>query len=198
MKITSVLSVGIVALVLGACGSISPTLREAIEQEKIAEQRVEKYIDTMPKWYKSPPNSNNLVAFTVGTATSTNLSMSRNKAVLDAQSQLADQIGAVVSSMSKDYNRDSGVGVTTALQDTEIVTKKVVAEVEVSGYRVENIEIIPEGKYFRVYVLLAYPIGESNTIRTMREAQRAMKNLPAQKEKAFQELDKNIGSTTAQ
>ena len=196
MNAIKAVSIGVAALMVGACGSISsPTLKEAIEHEKLSEQRIEKHIDNMPKWFKSPPNSNNLVAFTVGTGTATNLSMSRHKAVLDAQSQLADQIGAVVSSMSKDYGRDSGVGFTTTFQDTEVVTKKVVAEVEVSGYRIENIEIIPEGKYFRVYVLLAYPIGESNTIRLMRENQRAMKSLPAQKEKAFQELDKNISNT---
>lgn len=188
MKV-KMIAIACLAATLAACSSTPNVVKEAREAERVAAKQVEKAIDRAPSWYLRPPETTREVVFVTGTSTSNNMSMSRNKAVLDAQAQLGDQLNALVSGMTKQYLRDAGVNITSTIEDTEMITRKLIAEANVAGYRVEKIEVYPEGRYFRTYVMLAYPIGETNTIRAQQEQARMLKALPEQKAKAFDELD---------
>lgn len=188
MKI-KLITIACLAAALAACSTTPNVVKEAREAERIAAKQVEKAIARAPDWYVQPPETTKEVVFVTGTSSSNNMSMSRNKAILDAQSQLADQLNALVSGMTKQYVRDAGVNTTSTVEDTEMLTRKLVAEANVAGYRVEKIEVYPEGRYFRTYVMLAYPIGETNTIRAQQEQAQMLRALPEQKAKAFDELD---------
>lgn len=188
MKV-KLIAIAVLAATLAACSTTPNVVKEAREAERIAAKQVEKAIDRSPSWYLEPPETTREVVFVTGTSTSNNMSMSRNKAILDAQAQLADQLNALVSGMTKQYMRDAGVNTTSTVEDTEMLTRKLIAEANVAGYRVEKIEVYPEGRYFRTYVMLAYPIGETNTIRAQQEQAQMLRALPEQKAKAFDELD---------
>lgn len=186
---TKLIAIAVLSATLAACSTTPNVVKEAREAERIAAKQVEKAIDRSPSWYLKPPETTREVVFVTGTSTSNNMSMSRNKAILDAQAQLADQLNALVSGMTKQYMRDAGVNTTATVEDTEMLTRKLIAEANVAGYRVEKIEVYPEGRFFRTYVMLAYPIGETNTIRAQQEQAKMLKALPEQKQKAFDELD---------
>lgn len=188
----SVFIVAVVALFAVGCSSTPNVVKEAQRAEKAAAKQVRTVISDIPKWYLSPPDSTAQVVFVTGTSSSTNLAMSRDKAILDAQRRLGDQLEGLVSSMTKSYIRDFGTDQTVTVEDTEQVTRKLVAEANVAGYRVENIKVQQEGRHFRTYVMLAYPIGETNTIRAMQERRQMMRNLPAQRQEAFNELDQHV------
>lgn len=195
---TTIIVAALAALALGACSTTPNVVKEAERAERAAAKRVEQVIDQSPGWYLSPPESTSKVVFTTGTAASTNLGMSRDKAILNAQSQLADQLNALVSGMTKQYNRDTGVDTTVNIEDTEQVIRKLTAEANVAGYRVEKIEVFPEGRHYRTYVMLAYPIGETNTIRQQQEQAKMLRALPQQKAKSFDELDRLIEKSNQQ
>lgn len=186
---TKLIVIAFISATVAACSSTPNVVKEAREAERTATKQVEKAIDQSPSWYIQPPETTREVVFVTGTSTSNNMSMSRNKAILDAQAQLADQLNALVSGMTKQYMRDAGVNTTSTVEDTEVLTRKLVAEANVAGYRVEKIEVYPEGRYFRTYVMLAYPIGATNTIRSQQEQAQMLRALPEQKAKAFDELD---------
>ena len=188
MKV-KMIAIACLAAALAACSTTPNVVKEAREAERAAAKQVEKAIARAPDWYVQPPETTKEVVFVTGTSSSNNMSMSRNKAILDAQSQLADQLNALVSGMTKQYVRDAGVNTTSTIEDTEMLTRKLTAEANVAGYRVEKIEVYPEGRYFRTYVMLAYPIGETNTIRAQQEQAQMLQALPEQKAKAFDELD---------
>ena len=194
MKV-NVLVLACSALVLGACSSTPDAVRDAQRVEKAAAKRVERTINQTPGWYLRPERSTSEVVFTTGTALSSNLSMSRSKALLNAQGALGDQLNAVMSSMTKQYMRDTGVDTTVTIEDTEQVMRKLTNAANVAGYRVEKEEVYPDGRYFRTYVMLSYPIGAANTIRQQQEHARMMQNMPEQKAKAYDELDQLIQNT---
>lgn len=188
MKI-KLITIACLAAALAACSTTPNVVKEAREAERAAAKQVEKAIAQAPGWYVQPPETTKEVVFVTGTSSSNNMSMSRSKAILDAQSQLADQLNALVSGMTKQYMRDAGVDTTSTVEDTEMLTRKLVAEANVAGYRVEKIEVYPDGRHFRTYVMLAYPIGATNTIRSQQEQAQMLRALPEQKAKAFDELD---------
>ena len=63
-------------------------------------------------------------------------------------------------------------------------------EVNVAGYSVKEMEIKPHQTFFRVYVLLMYPMGDSNEILTLQRQRRAFSSKKNSAEEGYKELDK--------
>lgn len=113
----------------------------------------------IPAWYIQTPDSTTEAVYVSGTAISRDLSMSHHKAKLDAETHLANKIAGEIRTMTKDYKRDVG---DQFVQSTEIVSNKIAADVLLVGGIVVNHQIIAEGGGFRTYVLLKFPLGNSN------------------------------------
>ena len=79
---------------------------------------------------------------------------------------LADRIGGELSSQIKEFVIESGDMYNNDLVtlDVERVTKNVMARINVAGYVPHEMEVYPLGTMYRVYSLLAYPIGAKNDI----------------------------------
>jgi hypothetical protein len=107
-------------------------------------------MSNVPDWYITPPPAPAGYVYAAGTAISRDLSMSKAKAQLDAEIQLAHRIAAEVSTMMKDYRRDAG---DDFAQVTEMVTNKTAARVKMAA-KPDRTIIIVEGGGFRTYVLL--------------------------------------------
>ena len=127
-----------------------------------------------------------------GTGVSGDLMLAKDKAILDVEKQLANKISAKVSSLVKQYIREVGASNSPlTIEDTEMVTKKMVKEANVAGYIDQDLVVIREGRNFRVYMLAKYPI-EANTLRAISQAEDLIDRFDGDRDKAFEELDNDI------
>lgn len=162
------LSIALTAAFLGACAS-KPT--EPVQQTPVVapvvEPPVRNYEPAMlppeapvkiPTWYVSPPVMTTQSIFTAGTATSTSLSMATQKAIMDADTKLAFQMESSIKAMLKAYNVDSATG---SIEHTELVAKKMAAIV-INGHAQSDMQVTQDGRKFRVFVLMRYPLAGVN------------------------------------
>lgn len=189
IKLISILSI---AAFMSACSTTSTLEKRAELDEKKAVERVEKTVSKAPKWYIESPTNTDKVVYIAGTGSSRSLTLARDKALLDAEKQLANQIDAMVSSRMKQYIREVGVNSPLTLEDNEQVVKKLVVEANIAGYAINKTELQSEGKDYRFYVLLEYQVGEGNVLRAISQTNKLITKFKGDKEKAFKELDKEI------
>lgn len=114
----------------------------------------------VPDWFIQQPQSTEQSIFTAGTATSTDLSMAVHKAQLDADAKLAFQMKSRVDAMLKSYRADSA---TSGAENTEMLARKL-TRVTITGHHKVDSQITQEGRMFRVFVLMRYPLGEANKL----------------------------------
>ena len=126
----------------------------------------------LPSWYIKPPASTDDYIWFAGTGYSSDLAMSREKAVLDSQMKLADTINGAMNAMVKQQKSDNAGSVVT--DKTSITVKKIIANTVMTGYRIEDSRVLCENRNYRTFVLVRYPIGDANRLlkdRLQRESQ---------------------------
>ncbi len=184
-------------LLLAACSSPKPGSPEAVqkqeaEQQKAAVKNVENAISKTPTWYTQPPQDANAI-FTTGTEASPDMQMAMDMAVLSAKRNLAFQLGARTSAMMKDFAGQTGTaGDAEVSREIDRVTKSVAADINVAGFIREKSEIIAEGKNYRAFALIRYPIGESNKIVADQIKRSKVLDTRLRASKAFQDLEQEI------
>jgi len=184
-------------LLLAACSSPKPGSPEAVqkqeaEQQKAAVKNVENAISKTPTWYVQPPQDANAI-FTTGTEASPDMQMAMDMAVLSAKRNLAFQLGARTSAMMKDFAGQTGTaGDAEVSREIDRVTKSVAADINVAGFIREKSELIAEGKNYRAFALIRYPIGESNKIVADQIKRSKVLDTRLRASKAFQDLEQEI------
>lgn len=116
----------------------------------------------IPSWYIKAPASTDEYIFITGTGISTDLSMSRTKAMLDAQYQLADKINGMVDAVVRQSRQDSGA--TMNGDSTSSYIRKTISQTPISGHHLEDTRIMAENKAYRTFVLVRYPLGDANKL----------------------------------
>ena len=116
----------------------------------------------LPNWYIKPPGASENYVWITGTGFSNDLAMSRKKAMMDSQIQLADKINGVVSAMIKQNMRDEAGSAT--LERTSSIARKIIIDTAITGHMLEDTKVIPENRGYRTFVLVRYPLGDSNRI----------------------------------
>jgi len=172
------------------------TPEAAAKQEKdMREQAVKTAISTVvesPKWYTQPPVDATAI-FATGTANSSDLQMSMDRAVLAAKRELANQLNARLSSKMKEFVSEVGGANDAQLnREVEIATQNVVTDVNLAGFKREDSRIISQGSQYRAYVLLRYPLGDANRILLNQVKKNAQIESKVRASKAFQDLEKEI------
>ena len=155
------------ASLLAACQTASPGSPEAkalaiqkVEEKKV--EAVEQTVSDLPSWCQSVP-STDLALYACGAGNSGNMNMARTRATLDAKRQLADMIDSQISSRMEDFLQSIGTGANEQVrQQSEIVTKNVTVEAQLTGYKQKEAETQNIGSKYQHYVLLEYPIGKAN------------------------------------
>jgi uncharacterized protein YceK len=139
----------------------SPTPAVVKDQTMPAQGKVENSatID-IPAWYIKAPASTEDYVYLTGTGISSDLSMSRSKALLDAQVQLADKINGMINALIKQNKRDDAGNVNT--DRTTQTVKKVIIDTAITGYHLEDSKVMSENRGYRTFVLVRYPIGDAN------------------------------------
>lgn len=184
-----------VSFLIGGCSSTSPGSPAAFleKQEARLEARkemVEETIDDLPSWFVELPKEDGAI-HSVGSGTSPDLQFAIDKSILHAKRMLADRIEGRLSSQVKEYLTETGRELApVAVTDTERVTKNIMREVNVAGYSLKEMEIRPHKTFFRVYVLLMYPVGEANELLELQRQRATALNSRQQAEEGYKELDK--------
>lgn len=167
------LTIALICALTAGCSSTS--LRKAEEQATIpsptpavtkditiaAEGRVPKAMTIdIPSWYIKAPESTDEYVFVTGTGISTNLSMSRAKAMMDAQGQLASKINGVIDGAIRQSQKDEAGDVSEDY--TSQVLRKRIVETSIAGHHLEDSRVVAENKSYRTFVLVRYPVGKAN------------------------------------
>ena len=197
----NLIMIGVMSSVLAACSSTknvavmdSPPPHSGVDKEvyeykaKLANQQVKK----MPDWYTKIPEDEEAI-YAVGTAVSPDLQLSNDIAILLAKRTLADRINGELRSQTKSFVSKIGTDANASvLNEIETVTKNLIADVDVAGYRVKESDVVVNGTQYRVYVLLEYSSAEATKIlmnRLKREKQLLSKISALN---AFKELDEQV------
>ena len=171
----------VTAMGLVGCNSTPPTN----EVEHVAYA-----IDNAPDWFAEPNESKDGVLFVTGTAKSTDMALARDKALLHAHSQLADQIHALVSSLTNKQTVETNSEVT--IENIDQIVKKVVAEANMAGYKVVETELHPEGKYYRFYAMISFPVEQTLLLSKQTQKRKVTEAAKARLNKQINDLDNEI------
>ncbi len=198
--IKNVIMVGAMGAFLGACantGNIDsaskPTpfaVKKAYEHTaKVVQEQVEQ----VPDWFTKMPNNKEAI-YSVGTALSPELQLSKDIAILSAKTILADRINGRLNSVTKSFMTKVGSSDLDASVINEIstATKNIVADVDVAGYSVKESKIVSNGMQYRVYVLLEYSDEEAQKILLNRLKKDKMLMSKIKANEAFKELDADV------
>jgi len=168
----------------------SPTPAVVKDQPIAAAGKVESptTID-LPNWYIKPPASTDEYIFFSGTGYSSDLSMSREKALLDSQMKLADTLNGAMNAMIKQQKSDSTGSVIS--DKTSITVKKVIANTVMTGYMIEDTKILSENRNYRTFILVRYPIGDANRLLKAQLQQKQSTNSSSD-DSLQKELDKEV------
>ena len=145
----------------------------------------QRVISPAPEWFVRLPEDTADMMFAAGTATSVDEQMAYNKARMFAEQKLIETMTARVRSLTKSYRADSG----DALNERFEQTIQKTANGELIGAQRVDSRATHDGRYYKVYVLIRYPLGESNVLRKERNQTQARKESELRSGRAHQELD---------
>ena len=189
-------------LALGACSNTNvetaskapPSVTEIASYEYKANV-VQDNVDVLPEWFTEMPEDDKAI-YAVGTAITPDLQLSVDIAVMNAKSTLADRINGRVSSQAKTFISKIGSDETdtSILSEVEKVTKNLVADVDVAGYKVMEQKIVSSGTQYRSFVLLEYSDVEAQKIllNRLRKDRLLLNKISATN--AYKELDDAVNA----
>ena len=189
-------------LALGACSNTNvetaskapPSVTDIASYEYKANV-VQDNVDVLPEWFTEMPEDDKAI-YAVGTAITPDLQLSVDIAVMNAKSTLADRINGRMSSQAKTFISKIGSDETdtSILSEVEKVTKNLVADVDVAGYKVAEQKIVSSGTQYRSFVLLEYSDVEAQKIllNRLRKDRLLLNKISATN--AYKELDDAVNA----
>ena len=150
----------------------------------------------IPDWYVELEEAEGSI-FSTGTGAAPDIQLSVDIAILNAKTVLADRLNGKLSSMTKSFmskvgqsNRDIGV-----IEELEKTARNLIAEVDVSGYKVSKMEVNPVGTQFRTFVQLEYNEETAEKILMQKLMKERNKLSKYRSKEAFEELDEKVDET---
>jgi hypothetical protein len=190
------LSVVAVAVGITACASAqkvepvsvapAPVVAPAPHPYALPAQPVRQVVQA-PSWFVKLPEDTADMMFAAGTATSVDEQMAYTKARMFAEQKLVEQMTASVRSLVKSHRTDTGDALIERFENT--VQKSSNGEL-IGAQRVDS-QVTHDGRVYKVYVLIRYPLGENNILRREREAVKARKESELRAARAHQDLERN-------
>ena len=198
-----ILCLSIVSL-LGACSSLKiedKTADTCLNKElnvvgsgadsDACKKLVKKTAGVVPEWMKKLPESDTAF-YSAGTAVSRDMQLSIDKSTLNAKRTLADRIDGEMSAQIKTFVIEAGEGSGILTTDAEQVTKNVIAKINVAGYNVAEVDVRPQGTFYRTFVLIEYPIGPANDILVEQIRRNNLLYAKIRASKSFEELEESV------
>jgi len=187
-------------LALGACSntnvdtaSLAPPTVADVASYEYKSNVVKDNVDVIPKWFTEMPSDDKAI-YAVGTSVTPDLQLSVDMATMSAKTTLADRINGRVSSQAKSFISKIGSDETdtAVLSEVEKVTKNLIADVDVAGYKVSESKIVSSGTQYRAFILLEYSDIEAQKILHNRLRKDRMLLSKISATNAYQELDSAV------
>ena len=187
-------------LALGACSntnvdtaSIAPPTVADVASYEYKANVVKDNVDVIPEWFTEMPSDDKAI-YAVGTSVTPDLQLSVDMATMSAKTTLADRINGRVSSQAKSFISKIGSDETdtAVLSEVEKVTKNLIADVDVAGYKVSESKIVSSGTQYRAFILLEYSDIEAQKILLNRLRKDRMLLSKISATNAYQELDSAV------
>jgi len=147
-----------------------------------------------PEWFVRLPEDTADMMFAAGTATSVDEQMAYNKARMFAEQKLVETMTARVRGSTKSYRADSGDTLNERFEQT--IQKTASGEL-IGAQRVDS-RTTHDGRVYKVYVLIRYPLGENNILRKERDQSQARKESELRAARAHQDLERSQAEEAAQ
>lgn len=146
-----------------------------------------------PSWFTKLPDDTPDMLFSVGVATSMDEQMAYDKARLFAERKLVEMMSSQIKSLTKSHRSDDGDN----LVESNSVTIQRSAQGELIGAQRVDSQSTYDGKRYRVYVLIRYPLAENNILRKERESARLKREAQLRAERAHQDLERTAAANRA-
>jgi hypothetical protein len=175
--------------ILAACSSAPRDNyeRRAYEDRRERQAQAERAVDQAPKWMSQLPRSNSAI-YENGTATSTDMAMSVNKAKTVAFGKICMAAGGRVDQQSRVFITET---TTSSTELSEVAIRGMCPGVDITGAEMVETKTIAEGGRFRAYVLMALPTGDANVLRRENEQRELRSQAQRREAEAFREIDAN-------
>ena len=192
----------IFSFILISCGQTTSGV-DPVQTQKRIDKQIEKQqeikedvVSDIPDWWLEPPMDTEDIFYFVGQGESKQLQMSLDIAILEAKEELASAINSYLSSQTKKFVTQSGIGddmvLTTSLEEA---TKAVVLEAQTGGYRVAKKEVVAKDNKYMTYVLLEYIAGHANKLLYNQIKKDAETEAKIRQTEAFKELEEAIANS---
>ena len=138
-----------------------------------------------PEWFTKLPEDTAEMVFAAAVGVSTDEQMAYDKARMQAERKLVELMGAKIDTLTKNHRTDTG---DTLVESTSITMQKSANGELIGAQRVDSRASF-DGRQYRVYVLLRYPLGANNILRTEKQTARTRKEAELRGARAHQELE---------
>lgn len=194
MNKTKIIAPLILAALATGCTTIpdagTPEMKVYVQEQRLA--NAEEMIDNTPEWFMEVPCGSTAICATA-TASSLDMQLAKDKAILDAKYTLADKIKGIVSAKLSSFIEQTGSTDNPKITaETTKVVKSVITNISVIGYEVTQQAILPSKQGFRAYVLVEYPIGSANRQLVAETQKSEILNTATRANKAFADLEAEI------
>ena len=145
----------------------------------------------MPDWFENPPQAPDYL-YASTTQTSQDLQLAIDKAATSGRAEIALQVELKFETLGEQFGLETGPGPGSTLRQQFEQSAKQVSSASMSGSRVKFKKTVREGKVWRAYVLVEYPIGAANQalVKQIKSNEDMLTRFRATK--AFEKLDKEV------
>ena len=192
-----ILSIVAICAVMTACSTTPPPAPTPVARvatySSPQEASAQRVIEAVPEWFLNVPKKADTI-YAVGDGFSGSLSGALGNARANAFEGICQSAGGTVRSQTKIFRQDTEQS-STSISTTAI--RNLCADIDVSGANVEKREVIRDGNRFHAYVLVAFPLGETNTIARTKQADKLASQALSARDREFKELDHVVEKGTA-
>ena len=191
MKLKRYAVLPIMAVMASCAGNKEALIDNSTVEGQVAE--VQRTNSIVPDWFVDLEEAEGSI-FSTGTGAAPDIQLSVDIAILNAKTVLADRLNGKLSSMTKSFiskigqsNKELGV-----IEELEKTARNLIAEVDVSGYKVSKMEVNPVGTQFRTFVQLEYNEETAEKILMQKLMKQRNKLSKYRSKEAFEELDEKV------
>lgn len=191
MKLKRYAVLPIMAVMASCAGNKEALIDNSTVEGQVAE--VQRTNSIVPDWFVDLEEAEGSI-FSTGTGAAPDIQLSVDIAILNAKTVLADRLNGKLSSMTKSFiskigqtNKELGV-----IEELEKTARNLIAEVDVSGYKVSKMEVNPVGTQFRTFVQLEYNEEVAEKILMQKLMKERNKLSKYRSKEAFEELDEKV------
>lgn len=150
-------------------------------------------IEDIPEWYTSPPQDNEEYLYGVGNANSTRLNIARQRAEIDAKSNLAAKLGQKIEDLQKLFEEEIDSDQVSSYSGAFTNATQLITSQELRGVSTQEQKFSPteDGNYV-AYVWLQMPVGEARDQLEKALSRDEEMYIRFKESKAFEELQNNL------